>query len=210
MATTTKKKRRKKSVKKLRYSNKNLNFVHIVTLAGIILILLVIILAARSCGGISHRSPEGVVKGYIKAAVAGKDKKMQECYSADKVSDEAKTEISSTIKYFQAHGAKDVNIESCETISESKNYSYVYIRYNLVLQNDQEYPCISTYLVKVQDKKYYLYSPSDISDKISKQAATDYQKFMTTKTYTDYTKAYEVFLKKNPGYEDKIASKLNG
>ena len=151
--TTTKKKRRKKSVKKLRYSNKNLNFVHIVTLAGIILILLVIILAARSCGGISHRSPEGVVKGYIKAAVAGKDKKMQECYSADKVSDEAKTEISSTIKYFQAHGAKDVNIESCETISESKNYSYVYIRYNLVLQNDQEYPCISTYLVKVQDKK---------------------------------------------------------
>lgn len=210
MATTTKKKRRKKSVKKLRYSNKNLNFVHIVTLAGIILILLVIILAARGCGGISHRSPEGVVKGYIKAAVAGKDKKMQGCYSADKVSDEAKTEISSTIKYFQAHEAKDVNIESCETISESKNYSYVYIRYNLVLQNDQEYPCISTYLVKVQDKKYYLYSPSDISDKISKQAAADYQKFMTTKIYTDYTKAYEVFLKKNPGYEDKIASKLNG
>ena len=33
---------------------------------------------------------------------------------------------------------------------------------------------------------------------------------MTTKTYTDYTKAYEVFLKKNPGYEDKIAGKLNG
>ena len=77
----------------------------------------------------------------------------------------------------------------------------------LFCRNDQEYPCISTYLVKVQDKKYYLYSPSDISDKISKQAAADYQKFMTTKTYTDYTKAYEVFLKKNPGYEDKIASK---
>ena len=203
--TTTKKKRRKKSVKKLKYSNKKLNFVHIVTLAGIILILLVIILAARSCGGISHRNPKGVVEGYIKAAVAGKDKKMQECYGTDKISDEAKTEISSTVKYFQAHGAKDVN-----AISESKNYTYVYIRYNLVLQNDQEYPCISTYLVKVQDKKYYLYSPAEISDEISQQAAADYQKFMTTKTYTDYTKAYEVFLKKNPGYEDKIASKLNG
>ena len=95
---TTKKKRRKKSVKKLKYSNRNLNFVHVVTLAGIILILLVIILAVRGCGGISHRTPEGVVEGYIKAAVAGKDKKMQECYSADKISDEAKTEISSTIK----------------------------------------------------------------------------------------------------------------
>ena len=150
------------------------------------------------------------MEGYIKAAVDGKDKKMQGCYSADKVSDEAKTEISSTVKYFQAHGAKDVNIDSCGSISESKNYSYVYIRYNLVLENDQEYPCISTYLVKVQDKKYYLYAPSEISDKISQQAAKDYQKFMTTKMYTDYTKAYEVFLKKNPGYEDKIAGKLNG
>ena len=175
--TTTKKKRRKKSVKKLKYSNKKLNFVHIATLAGIILILLVIVLAARGCGKISHRTPEGVVEGYIKAA---------------------------------AHGVKDVNIDSCGSISENKNYSYVYIRYNLVLENEQEYPCISTYLVKVQDKKYYLYAPSEISDKISQQAAKDYQKFMTTKTYTDYTKAYEVFLKKNPGYEDKIAGKLNG
>lgn len=208
--TTTKKKRRKKSVKKLKYSNKKLNFVHVATLAGVILILLVIILAARGCGGISYRTPEGLVESYIKAAVEGKDKKMQECYGADKISDEAKTEISSTVKYFQAHGAKDVNIDSCEAISESKNYTYVYIRYNLVLQNDQEYPCISTYLVKVQDKKYYLYSPAEISDEISQQAAADYQKFMTTKTYTDYTKAYEVFLKKNPGYEDKIAGKLNG
>ena len=208
--TTTKKKRRKKSVKKLKYSNKKLNFVHVATLAGVILILLVIILAARGCGGTSHRTPEGLMEGYIKAAVAGKDKKMQECYGTDKISDEAKTEISSTVKYFQAHGAKDVNIDSCDAISESKNYTYVYIRYNLVLQNDQEYPCISTYLVKVQDKKYYLYSPAEISDEISQKAAADYQKFMTTKTYTDYTKAYEVFLKKNPGYEDKIASKLNG
>ena len=48
--TTTKKKRRKKSVKKLKYSNKKLNFVHVATLAGVILILLVIILAARGCG----------------------------------------------------------------------------------------------------------------------------------------------------------------
>ena len=150
------------------------------------------------------------MESYIKAAVEGKDKKMQECYGADKISDEAKTEISSTVKYFQAHGAKDVNIDSWEAISESNNYTIVYIRYNLVLQNDQEYPCISTYLVKVQDKKYYLYSPAEISDEISQQAAADYQKFMTTKTYTDYTKAYEVFLKKNPGYEDKIAGKLNG
>lgn len=32
--------------------------------------------------------------------------------------------------------------------------------------------------------------------------------FMNTDVYKDYTKAYEVFIKKNPGYEDKISSKL--
>lgn len=149
--TTTKKTQKKKSVKKLKYSNKKLNFVHIATLAGIILILLVIVLAARLRKDQPQNSG-GVVEGYIKAAAAGKNKKMQSCYSADKLSDEAKTEISSTIKYFQAHGVKDVNIDSCGSISENKNYSYVYIRYNLVLENEQEYPCISTYLVKVQDK----------------------------------------------------------
>ena len=154
-----------------------------------------------------YNASQGIIKGL------DKEDYRRVIFNVDEpglFSDEAKTEISSTVKYFQAHGAKDVNIDSCEAISESKNYTYVYIRYNLVLQNDQEYPCISTYLVKVQDKKYYLYSPAEISDEISQQAAADYQKFMTTKTYTDYTKAYEVFLKKNPGYEDKIAGKLNG
>ena len=71
------------------------------------------------------------MEGYIKAAAAGKNKKMQSCYSADKLSDEAKTEISSTIKYFQAHGVKDVNIDSCGSISENKNYSYRLDRNNV-------------------------------------------------------------------------------
>ena len=51
--------------------------------------------------------------------------------------------------------------------------------------------------------------PSDITDELRDQAATDYAKFMTTDTYKSYTKAYNVFMKKNPGYEEKIANKLN-
>ena len=31
---------------------------------------------------------------------------------------------------------------------------------------------------------------------------------MTTDTYKEYTKAYDVFIKKNPGYEDKITTKI--
>ena len=117
--TTTKKKRRKKSVKKLKYSNKKLNFVHIATLAGIILILLVIVLAARGCGR-SATELRGGCGRLHQSGSSRQDKKMQSCYSADKLSDEAKTEISSTIKYFQAHGVKDVNIDSCGSISETK------------------------------------------------------------------------------------------
>ena len=39
--------------------------------------------------------------------------------------------------------------------------------------------------------------------------ADDYAKFMTADSYKTYTKAYNVFIKKNPGYEEKIANKLD-
>ena len=32
--------------------------------------------------------------------------------------------------------------------------------------------------------------------------------FMNTQAYKDYTTAYDKFIKKNPGYEEKIAAKL--
>ena len=83
------------------------------------------------------------------------------------------------------------------------------ILYNLVLSNDQEYPCIGTYMVKKDGSKYYVMAPSEITDDLRKQAAADYAKFMTTDSYKSYTKAYNVFVKKNPGYEEKIADKLN-
>ena len=41
------------------------------------------------------------------------------------------------------------------------------------------------------------------------QAATDYADFMTKDVYKDYAKAYEKFIKKNPGYEDKISGKIS-
>ena len=33
-------------------------------------------------------------------------------------------------------------------------------------------------------------------------------KFMKTDSYKTYTKAYDTFIKKNPGYEDKISEKI--
>ena len=64
-------------------------------------------------------------------------------------------------------------------------------------------------MVKKDGSKYYVMAPSEITDDLRKQAAADYAKFMTTDSYKSYTKAYNVFVKKNPGYEEKIADKLN-
>lgn len=60
-----------------------------------------------------------------------------------------------------------------------------------------------------KDGKYYVMSPSEITDDLRNRAADDYAKFMTADSYKTYTKAYNVFIKKNPGYEEKIANKLD-
>ena len=76
------------------------------------------------------------------------------------------------------------------------------------LEDDQEYPCVGTYMVGKQDKTYYIMSSSQITDDMRTQAATDYANFMKTDAYKTYTKAYDTFIKKNPGYEDKISEKI--
>lgn len=177
--------------------------------AGILLILLLLIFGLRGCG-VSHKSPEGVVKSLIKAYANGKEGKIKACYGVKKEMDETlHQEIDATIKYIKAHNPKNVEVEECDVLSEDNNYAYTYITYNLILENDQAYPCVSTYMTTKIDGKYYVLGPSDITDDMRKQASSDYAKFMTTNTYKEYTKNYETFIKKNPGYEDKIASKLS-
>lgn len=177
--------------------------------AVILIAVLLLIFGLRGCG-VSHRTPEGVVKSLIKSYVEGKQTRIKDCYGAKKDTDEAlQTEIDATIKYFQAHGTKGVDVQECDVLSESDQYTYVYITYHLQLENDQAYPCISTYMTDKEDGKYYVLPPSKVTDDMRKQAASDYAKFMTTNTYKNYIKEYETFIKKNPGYEDKIAGKLS-
>lgn len=175
-------------------------------IAGIIALLA---FTVAGCGGVSHKSPEKVTEELIQAYVSGKEKNVKDCYNQkDDTEESLQSEITAMLKYFQAHDAKEVKIEGCDVISSNDNYTYVYVTYNLVLQDDQEYPCIGTYMVGKQDKDYYILAPSKITDDMRTQAAADYAKFMTTDTYKTYTKAYDVFIKKNPGYEDKITAKI--
>ena len=114
-----------------------------------------------------------------------------------------------TVKYFSAFEAEKTEITECDKIYQDGNYTYMYITYDLVLKNGQSYPCISTSMVQKKDNgKYYVMTPSEITDDLSKQAATKYADFMNTQAYKDYTTAYDKFIKKNPGYEEKIAAKL--
>jgi len=175
----------------------------------VVIVLLLLSFGLKGCG-VSHKSPEGVVKSLIKAYADGNENRAKDCYGVNKDAEEAlQQEINATIKYFQAHNTKKVEIQECDVLSKNKEYAYVYVNYYLELENEQAYPCISTYMTSVKDGEYFILSPSKVTDDMRKQAAVDYAKFMTTNTYKNYVKEYDMFIKKNPGYEDKIAGKLS-
>ena len=173
-------------------------------------VLVLLTLCVAGCGGVSHKSPEKVTEELIQSYVDGKESKVKDCYNQkDNTEADLQTEITATLNYFKAHNPKKVSVQNCEILSENDKYAYVYITYNLVLEDDQEYPCVGTYMVGKQDKTYYIMAPSQITDDMRTQAASDYAKFMATDTYKEYTKAYDTFIKKNPGYEEKIAGKVS-
>lgn len=178
----------------------------------VVIVALIILIAisslVRSCS-VSHKTPERVVKALVESYTSGNTRKVKKCYGVSKADDTLSQEISSTIKYYEAFGAEKTEITQCDSIYQDGNYTYMYITFNLVLKSGQSYPCISTYMVqKKDDNKYYVMTPSDITDELSQQAATKYTEFMNTQAYKDYTTAYDKFIKKNPGYEEKIATKL--
>lgn len=201
---TQSKSRKRKKRKSAFIANSN----YILAGGAVLLLILLIVLGVKGCG-VSHKTPDGVVEALIKSGVEDKEKDMKKCYDTEKkVPKELQEEIDATIKYYKAHNVSKVKINDCEVLTKNKKYTYVYIRYNLVLENEQEYPCIATYMVKEKDNKYYVFAPSEITEEMSQAAADEYAKFMTTDTYKDYTVAYDTFIKKNPGYEERIAGKL--
>ncbi len=182
---------------------------YIIIGAVVLIVFLALIFGLRSCG-VSHKSPEGVARSLIKAYANGNQKKIKDCYGAKKDTEESlQKEIDATIRYFDAHNLKDVEIKECDVLSENDKYTYVYVTYDMQLENSQSYPCINTYMTDKEDGRYYILPSSKVTDDMRKQAASDYAKFMTTNTYKNYVKEYETFTKKNPGYEDKIAGKLS-
>ena len=132
---------------------------------GVILavLLIVIIFAVKSCG-VSHKTPERVVKALIESYESGNEKKVRKCYGVTKADDNLQAEMDATVKYFAAHSPEKIQINKCDKISQDGNYTFMYITYDLVLKNGQAYPCISTYMTqKKEDGKYYVLTPSAVS-----------------------------------------------
>lgn len=180
----------------------------VIGVAALFAFVLIISLMFRGCG-VKQGSPEKVVSSMIQAAGKGKTKNMLKCYgAADNASQGLQKEVDALAEYCKAHEPKDVKIVACKTLADSKGCSYVFVTYNLVLDNEQEYPCIGTYLVKNKDDKYCILQASDITAELSQFAADEYAKFMKTEDYHTYVKAYDAFIKKNPGYEARIEDKL--
>lgn len=173
-------------------------------------LILAAVLCLSGCG-VSHRSPEGVVKSLIKAYGKGSIKQAAECYGTSKkeMGEGLQKEIEAVLRYLDAHKQKKIRILECGKISQDKDAAYVYITYNLVLEDGQEYPCIGTYMTSKGDgKKYNIIEPSEITEDLSTWAARDYVQFMTSDAYKEYRRTYDTFVKKNPGYEDKITERL--
>ncbi len=175
--------------------------------------LLVVCLAATylftGCG-VSHSSPEGVVRSLVKYYEKGSQKKVKDCYGIKgDVDDATKAEIESTIQYFKVMKSKGITLTKCDIIQEYQNYTYVYVSYKVDLGGKKEYPRIETYFVTKKDKKYCVVPTKDITPEMSQAAGTAYASFMTTEPYKEYQKAYDAFVLKNPSFEEELAMELN-
>lgn len=171
-------------------------------------VVLALILCFSGCG-VNTKSPEGVVKSLFEACVKGKVSKAMRCYGLEEDEDEVtKEDIEATIAYFKAHEADRIELQECDVIEEFDGYSYVYITYEFQMDKNKTYPAVSTYLTGQKDKKYYVLPSKDIDDELKEKTSEAYQKFMKSDAYKEYTKQYDAFMTKYPGYEEKVAGKL--
>ena len=172
-------------------------------------VLFLLLFSLFSGCGARHGSPESVVRSLIEAYGKGNERQIRDCYGQKKEAEASlKDEINTTLAYLDAHNTKSVQIKKADALWEDDLRSCMYVIYGLELDTGQEYPCLGTYIAEKKNGKYYVLPPSQISEDLSTRTAKAYTKFMTTDTYKDYTREYNAFVKKNPGYEEKIAARM--
>ncbi len=180
----------------------------IIFAAVILIAVVVLVFVLKGCLK-NRNSAEGVAERLIEESVGGNTGKMAACYGISGEPDAAlASEMEAAVKYYAAHNAKKVSVVKSDILFEDDTTAYVYVRYNLVLEDDQEYPCLRTFMTQKTDKKWTVMETSAVTDSMKNMAQDAFDKFTTSDTYKEFNKDYETFLKKNPGYEERIATKL--
>ena len=199
-------KRRKSRRQRQREARQRRIMMGIVCLA----LIIAVVVGIRGCqGGIKNGSSTQVVRSLIQAYEKKQENKIKACYGQKEAADESlMQEMQTKLRFLQAQNPKEIKILSCDVLGEAQDYTGVYIQYNIVLENEQEYPCLETYLVRQNEKIYEILSPAEITEDMSLQTADWYVKFMTTDIYKNFMKEYNTFSKKNPGYEERISEIL--
>lgn len=176
--------------------------------AAILMGCLMVVVCLSGCG-VSHGSPEGIVKSLVTYYEKGNEKKVRDCFGVKKDEDkETEKQIASTIAYFEAMKSKGITLVSCDLIEDYKDYAYVYISYIVEINKNKAYPKIDTYMVRSNEGEYYVIPTKDVTEEMSQNAKTAYASFMTTEPYKEYLKSYETFLIKNPNFEEELTQKL--
>lgn len=180
-----------------------------IVLGTVFVIVVIAVFSLLSGCGVSHKSSKGIVCSLIESYGERSERKVKDCYGQKKNTERSlQDEINTMMAYLEAHNTKQIHIKSTDVLWENDTQSCYYILYNLELDNGQEYPCLGTYITTRKGGKYYVLPPSGITSEMSDRSAQAYTKFMTTDTYKEYSKEYNAFVKKNPGYEEKIATRM--
>ena len=116
--------RTSRSKKKSRSRKMDIPVQYIAGGAVLVILLIAIIFAVRSCG-ISHKTPERVVKALIESYESGNENKIKKCYGVTKADDNLQAEIDANIKYFAAHSPEKIQINKCDKIYQDGNYAFI-------------------------------------------------------------------------------------
>lgn len=73
--------------------------------AALIVLIIIIVFAAKGCG-VSHKTPERVVRTLIESYTGGNESKVKKCYGVSKADDTLQQEMDATVKYFSAFEAE--------------------------------------------------------------------------------------------------------
>ena len=90
----------------------------------LIVLIIIIVFAAKGCG-VSHKTPERVVRTLIESYTGGNESKVKKCYGVSKADDALQQEMDATVKYFSAFEAEKTEITQCDKIYQNGNYTYI-------------------------------------------------------------------------------------